>query len=79
MISTLDGYTIILNEMNTVSIRTTQTIKDDDWSYTACIDRFERYFTAAKRSQPIQEILQETIEKLEKIENESDDKFSLCV
>lgn len=43
----LHYYTSIPTDANTVSIKKAQKIDDNDWFYTACINRFERYFSAA--------------------------------
>lgn len=64
---------VIQTKANTVSLRATTTIKDNDWSYTACIDRLEKYFTNAKRSESIQKVFMEALEKLENLEHESGD------
>ena len=55
-----------------VSIKKAKKIEDDDWTYTACINRFEKYFTVAKKSHSIQDILKETIKRLESEEHSAD-------
>ena len=66
------NYNIIPRVANTVSIRQTEKIKDTDWTYKACIDRFEKYFTITKRSNMIQQILMEALSQLQSLEQESD-------
>ena len=66
------NYNIIPRVANTVSIRQAEKIKDTDWTYKACIDRFEKYFTIAKISNMIQQILMEALSQLQSLEQESD-------
>ena len=62
---------IIRNVPNTVSIKKEKKIDDNDWNYLACIHRFERYFTVAKRSIRIQKIFEECLYQLKNTEKES--------
>ena len=54
--------------VTTVSARMSD---EQDWAYTSCIDKFERYFTAASHSRPVQEILAKTLDELGSIEHQS--------
>lgn len=55
-----------------VTMISTQRLQEPDWAYTSCIDKFEKYFTAASHSRHVQEILAKTLDELGSIEHQSD-------
>ena len=57
------------NEPNTITTIVKKHIPNDDWSYASCVSKFERYFSFAKRSQEIRDILDKTLNTLQSIEH----------
>ena len=62
---------IIKNLPNTVTIKKEQKVGNNDWIYSVCVHRFERYFTFAKKSIRIKQILEEKLYHLQNIGQES--------
>ena len=66
---------IINNTPNTVMLKKIKQMKNNDWTYKACIDKFERYFSEARKSKGIQEILMNCLNELKQKENETNNSF----
>ena len=64
-------YDISKSIRNRVSIKKIKLLEDGNWTYSACIDRFERYFSVAKRSKAIQKILKQCLLLLQNEEQKS--------
>lgn len=58
-----------LPQRKEISIIPAQKIKEKTWDYSECIDKFEKYFSIAYRSQEVQEILDNTLDTLSSIEH----------
>ena len=61
----------VSNTQNTIEIIKKQKSDSNDWSYSSCVDKFERYFTFAARSQEVRRILSEALNSLNSVEHES--------
>lgn len=47
---------------------------DSSWDYGTCVDKFERYFSAAHRSPAVRQVLTDTLERLNSLEHQSGDE-----
>ena len=65
-------YQDIVKKMpNTVEKVTVNKKSNNDWSYSACVDKFEKFFSVAKRSEQVRNILNETLNTLCSIEHQN--------
>ena len=65
-----ENFGILKKEPNVVEKTRVQKRLDGDWSFSSCIDRFERYFTVAKRSKEVRRVLDETLNTLGSLEHQ---------
>ena len=59
----------IANSITRVEL--TKNNNDQDWSYSACVAKYERYFSYARTSEKIRVILNNTLDILHSVEHEA--------